>query len=143
MGVEDSQRKKILRMVDANFNRAKEALRVVEDLCRFFLEEPSLTAKFKQCRHGLTRALLKFPIPYKALAASRNSRDDVGKNHGIQDRRRRPDWKDVMLANLKRSEEALRVLEEASKLVAPGRSRSFEKLRFKIYELEKESLRKF
>ena len=45
---------KFLRVIDANFNRAKEGLRVCEDVCRFWLDEEVLTKKFKSLRHRLT-----------------------------------------------------------------------------------------
>ena len=130
------------RVIDANYNRAKEAVRVCEDISRFFLDDVRLTAKFKQSRHALTKALLQFPVPYRRLVAARDSAGDVGKKSRLEDLERRPRVPDLMAANLKRAEEAVRVLEEFSKIVAPRQSPAFQKIRFHLYELEKIAFRK-
>lgn len=132
-----------LRIIDANYNRAKEALRVCEDIARFLMNDSRLTARFKRCRHELTRILLKLPVPYRKLVKSRDSRQDVGRSSQIRDRRGKPSWKDLMAANLKRGEEATRVLEEFAKMWAPVQASAFQKLRFRLYELEKACFRKF
>lgn len=135
--------KRLFRVVDANFNRAKEALRVAEDLSRFILNSKTLSASFKKTRHDLTSCLLTFPVTYVKLLASRNSAEDVAKESGIQDTVKKPDWQDLMIANLKRAQEALRVLEESSKVVSSRHSKRFQNIRFHIYELEKRSILKF
>ena len=56
--------KKLLRMIDANFNRAKEGIRVSEDIARFVLDDKSLAASFKKMRHTLSKILLNFPVSY-------------------------------------------------------------------------------
>ncbi len=134
---------KYLRVIDANYNRAKEALRVCEDICRFLMDDPVLTRRFKQCRHALTKAILEFPVPYRKLVRSRNLSEDVGRRGSIHDLKKRPGWRDVMAANLKRGQEASRVLEEFAKIIAPKQSYHFQKVRFRIYELEKSCFRKF
>ena len=132
-----------LRILDANYNRAKEALRVAEDLARFLMEDKILTAKFKKLRHDLTKILLRFPVSYRRLVAARDSVEDVGKKSLIHDTPGRTRWQDLLTANLKRAQEAMRVLEEVSKVVAPRESGSFQHLRFSLYELEKRTLQKF
>ncbi len=128
-------------MIDANYNRAKEAVRVAEDIARFYLQDRALTSRFKRARHDLTKALLGFKVPYRNLVEARNSKEDVGARGLIRDKKR-PGWKDLLLSNLKRAQEATRVLEEFSKMVEPKKTGSFQRLRFRLYELEKESLRK-
>ena len=86
--------------------------------------------------------MLEFPVPLRRIVASRDVCRDVGRNQPAHDRKG-PSWRDIFTANLKRSEEAVRVLEELSKIVAPSQAGGFERLRFRIYELEKQSLRKF
>ena len=135
-------RKKALRLIDANFNRAKEGLRVCEDILRFMYDDRLLTKSFKQFRHDCTRILLEFPVSYRILVRTRAASRDVGKNNVILEKRK-PTWKDILTSNIKRAQESLRVLEEASKIVAPEKSRSFQSLRFKLYELEKRVLKKF
>lgn len=133
---------KLLRLIDANFNRAKEGVRVSEDIARFVLEDKKLAASFKRMRHDLSRILLAFPVPYARLLESRNSEEDVAKNHDIRDAKS-VKWTDLMTANLKRSQEAIRVLEECSKIISPKHAPHFGRLRFLSYELEKRSIRKF
>ena len=133
---------KILRILDANFNRAKEGVRVCEDVARFVLDDKNLAAHFKKIRHELSRILLSFPVSYLRLLEARNSRADVAKEHDIRDKKT-AGWQDIMMANLKRSQEAIRVLEECSKVLSPRHAVTFGKLRFACYELEKRSLQKF
>ncbi len=132
-----------LRLIDANYNRAKEALRVGEDIARFLLDDAPLTSSFKQTRHDLTRAILRFPVSYRQMVAARNSSEDVGRKSSIQDLKRRPSSFDLLVSNIKRAQEALRVLEEFAKIIAPRHAKSFQKLRFRMYELEKICFRKF
>ena len=117
-------------------------MRVAEDVARFHLADARLTARFKRVRHDLTKALLGFRVPYRRLVEARDSKEDVGARSLIRDKKR-PRWKDLLLSNLKRAEEASRVLEELSKMVAPKKTPAFQKIRFRLYELEKISLRKF
>ena len=132
----------LLRVIDANYNRAKEAIRVVEDIARFHFRDGRLTGRFKRVRHDLTKALLGFKVPDRLLVEARNSEEDVGRSGLIRDKKK-PRWKDLLVSNLKRAEEASRVLEEFSKMAAPARTASFQRIRFRLYELEKESFRKF
>ena len=50
----------VLRILDANANRAREALRVVEDYARFVLNDDRLCASLKQLRHDLSAATAGF-----------------------------------------------------------------------------------
>lgn len=136
-------KRQVLRVLDANFNRAKEALRVAEDLARFILNNRALASDYKRCRHELSRILLVFPVSYVQLLETRDSRRDVGKSSAIQDKKRRPEWCDLMIANLKRAQEALRVLEECAKITAPRQAAKFQKLRFECYELERRTIPQF
>ncbi len=134
-------RSSALRLIDVNFNRVKEGLRVCEDVLRFIYDDKILTASFKRLRHDCSTILLAFPVPYRKLVSARNSRDDVGKKSVILEKKK-PKWNDIFLSNAKRSEEALRVLEESSKVIAPAKAAGFQKLRFKLYELEKKALKR-
>lgn len=129
------------RLIDANFNRAKEGLRVCEDILRFVFDDRAITARFKRLRHECSKILLQFPVPYRVLVRKRDSARDVGKRSFISDKK--PNWKDLLVGNMKRAQESLRVLEESSKIVAPQKSKNFQILRFKLYELEKRVLKKF
>ena len=131
------------RILDANYNRAKEALRMSEDLMRFMAGHRELALAFKNLRHRLSRLLLNFPVAYGSLVAARDAPSDPGRGQWVRDRSSKPDCRDLLTANLKRAQEAVRVLEEISKIVAGRRAPAFEKIRFELYELEKKALRKF
>lgn len=128
-----------LRIADANFNRAKEALRVGEEIARFYFDDKKLTAEYKNCRHQLGKLM---PVAYLKLVGARDSAKDVGKKSWIQDAKR-PGWKDLLVANHKRAQEAVRVLEELAKVFFPESAPKFQALRFRLYELERKSLQKF
>ncbi len=116
----------IYRIIDANFNRAKEAWRVIEDICRFILDEEFLTAEIKSLRNGLTAAM---DVADRRLLAARGSETDVARDRSVPNRK---NTKQVLLANFKRLQEALRVLEE---FIAD--SDQIKDLRYKAYDLEK------
>lgn len=136
-------KRELLRIVDANYNRAKEAMRVCEDIMRFAISDKSLSAQWKKDRHALARIFLKLPLSYRDLVASRDSQRDVGRKSLLRDKVTKLQWEDLLIANAKRGQEAVRVLEELSKVIAPKSSISFQLLRFRLYELEKRSLQKF
>ena len=137
-----SSEKSLLRVLDANYNRAKEALRVCEDIARFYFSDRRLTAQFKRLRHDLTQALIELKIPDRHMVAVRNSKEDVGRSSLIHDKKN-PGWKDIFISNLKRGEEASRVLEEFSKMIDTRKTPLFQKIRFRLYELEKVGIQKF
>jgi thiamine-phosphate pyrophosphorylase len=128
----------IYRIIDANLNRAREGLRVGEEISRFLLNDPALTSEFKKTRHSLRKILEKFPEQLKnKLLEERDSLKDVGllvKEEG----KKRGNFKEIIKANLRRTQEATRVLEEFSGLLNPQLGSKFEKVRFKVYSLEKE-----
>ncbi len=128
-----------LRILDANFNRAREALRVTEDFSRFMMRDAALTSEFKKTRHQLTRILLKFPVSYRKFLDARESGTDVGRHQILKDKKGAVEWRDLMTANFKRAQEAVRVLEEISKAVSSAQAAELQKLRFHLYELEKRS----
>ncbi len=130
-------RRGLLRVLDANANRALEGLRVCEDLARFHLEAPALFRRTRALRHAAARALRSLPIGPSDLARARDSRRDPGRRaHGS----RIASLERLLVINLQRTKEALRVLEECSRLVAPRQSRVFQHLRFRTYEVERDLL---
>ena len=58
---------KILRIIDANANRLREALRVCEDIARFILSDKRATQEFKSLRHRVFLAIRKFDNSEKTL----------------------------------------------------------------------------
>lgn len=126
------------RILDASANRAREGLRVVEDYVRFTLDDPGLTRRLKDVRHRLAAALSG--IDPDLLLGSRDTPGDVGTHIMTQSERTRGNSRAVLSANFKRTAEALRSLEEYSKLVDVWISGRFEVLRYDVYTLEKLTL---
>ncbi len=135
--------KSILRVLDVNLNRTKEALRVAEDMARFILNDARLAGEFKKSRHEVSKTLLSLPVPYVKILETRDAKRDVGKRSVLRDKKRKLEWRDLMVSNMKRAQEGLRVLEECAKMVSPKQSEKFQKLRFECYELERRSIPKF
>ncbi|MBU4305006.1 MAG: thiamine-phosphate pyrophosphorylase [Candidatus Omnitrophica bacterium] len=130
------------RLIDANANRLKEGLRVLEDISRFIAGEKRLTAEFKKIRHLVTEYMLHNTgvSPLEALS-QRQVRFDVGKK-SIESELKRTDVLEIFSANLQRVKESIRVLEEFFKLYDRKTALCFKKLRYRIYSLEKSSIEK-
>ena len=124
---------KLYRLLDANFNRAKEGLRVCEDISRFAFDQRSSTRSFKDIRHELT-ALMKL-LKWKEIIEARDIRGDIGKTSTVSEMKRN-NINDVFFANLQRVKESIRVLEEVSKLISEKTAEKFKRLRYRIYYLE-------
>ncbi|MBX3356833.1 MAG: thiamine phosphate synthase [Phycisphaeraceae bacterium] len=128
-----------LRIIDANLNRAREALRVMEDIARFALDHEPLCRELKGIRHDLhhaTSATLGDNPTEVALYASRDTAGDVGTSVSTAGEGRRDDLRHVAIAAGKRLTEALRSIEECAKL-APGAGAEFERLRYRSYEADR------
>jgi len=130
------ERSAVLRILDANANRAREALRVAEDYARFALDCPRLASELKSLRHGLRQALDSLGLPAEALLAARDTAGDVGTGLTAAPERRRANAADVAQAAFKRLEEALRCLEEYGKLLSAQAAEALEATRYRAYELE-------
>jgi thiamine-phosphate pyrophosphorylase len=122
------------RILDVNSNRAREALRVVEDYCRFVLNDRCLCSEVKQLRHDLAAILADIPLNH--LLAARDTPNDVGTDVSTTSERERCSPRAVAEANLKRLQEALRSVEEFAKLRSPRMSEAVERIRYRAYTLE-------
>lgn len=127
------------RVLDANLNRGREALRVLEDYCRFVLNDRILTEEVKGLRHSLAEVSAQLP-PHLLLAA-RDTLGDVGTTVSAGGEYDRGSVAQVALVNLKRLQEALRSLEEFGKLFGTGFARHVEVLRYRSYTLERAVVR--
>ncbi|MBN2808671.1 MAG: thiamine phosphate synthase [Deltaproteobacteria bacterium] len=126
----------VYRVLDVNFNRLREGLRVVEDYCRLVCDDEQ-ALRIKDMRHRLRR----LPDEKSVLCtlAARQVESDIGRRTFTDSEADRGDWRELVQANLKRAQEAARVIEECSKLIdQPGLSREIKALRFELYDLEKD-----
>ncbi len=130
---------RLSRIIDANYNRAKEGLRVCEDIFRFMKDDQKTTACFKKLRHDLTSAVSVFGL--KDIMASRDIAGDVGRRT-IAAESRRKGVADIFYANSQRVKESLRVLEEFAKLKDTRAAGMLKKLRYTVYDIEKITLKK-
>src|SRR5262245_25384532 len=103
------------RIIDANANRAREALRVMEDVARFSLNHAALSGSLKSIRHDIQATLESLSLDRTALVASRDSDTDVGTTIKTETEFARAGLHDTAAAAASRLTEALRSLEEAAK----------------------------
>ena len=125
------------RIIDANINRAKEGLRVCEEITRFILNNKTLTAGFKKVRHALETAARQLGAKQE-LVKDRDSAKDIGKRI-YADELNRKGIPDIFFANIQRIKESIRVLEEFSKLKNKSSSLKFKELRYRVYTIEKQA----
>lgn len=123
----------LLRVVDANLNRLKEGIRVIEDIARYVHNDKELSTSLKTLRHQCRIE------PLEALLASRDSVNDVLRPT-MQSEMNRTDLLSIIIANYKRAQESSRVLEELYKIVEPALSEQFKTIRYELYTLEKKNV---
>lgn len=129
------------RALDANANRAREGLRVLEDLARFVLAREDLCARAKAARHGVAEGLSAAGVDGLSLLASRDAGGDPGTGVKALGEGQRDGLSGVALAAGKRAGEALRVIEELVKTWPGGRDdawRRVEAARYAVYDLERD-----
>lgn len=103
----DSHR--LIRIIDVNFNRAREATRVIEDYTRFVLDNESLSASLRNIRHSLTEIIKRLEAGNQnLLIRARNVEDDIGKENISKS----SSTHEIIIANFKRLQESLRSLAE-------------------------------
>jgi len=125
----------IFRVIDANLNRLKEGIRVIEDIARYSHNNKKVASKLKQLRHKSNIDDLQ------NLLASRDSINDVLRPT-ISSEMDRNGLKSIIVANYKRAQESSRVLEEMYKIIDPALSETFKQIRYELYTLEKDNLLK-
>ena len=128
----------VFRALDANCNRAREGFRVAEDVARFILNDVSLLDRLKKLRHGVTAAEKSLFKSRSLRAVARDVERDLGRGNKEKGEKLRLDPRELLKANLKRAQEALRSLEEFSKLIRHPASARFKKLRYECYQVEED-----
>ncbi|MEE3719139.1 thiamine phosphate synthase [Tumidithrix elongata RA019] len=130
-----TQSQRILcRILDANLDRSREALRVIEEWCRFGLESAELSNRCKQLR----QALAIWHVD--ELRQARNTPADVGTALTHDNEEKRSSLQAVLRANFCRLQEAMRVLEEYGKVYDPQMGEAFKQMRYQVYTLESQIL---
>ncbi len=120
----------LFRVIDANLNRLKEGIRVVEDIMRYRDNNKELSKKLKELRH---RARINETVE---LLTHRDSINDVLRP-STSSELNRTDITSIITANFKRAQESSRVLEELFKLHSAEYSENFKYIRYELYNLEK------
>ena len=127
-----------LRIIDANLNRIGEGLRVLEEVSRLVLNSGDLSQSLKNLRHGLVRVELALE---QQFIQARDAAGDVGKDLEVPGEARQKDLAAVVIANSRRVQESLRVMEEMAKLPETTlNSEKYKQARFSLYTIEKELL---
>jgi thiamine-phosphate pyrophosphorylase len=126
----------VFRALDANCNRAREGFRVAEDVARFVMNDARLLSQIKKIRHGVTKAEKSLFGSPKLRSLARDVAKDMGRGNQEKAEKARADAGELLKANLKRAQEALRSLEEFSKLIQHPASRQFKRLRYDAYKIE-------
>lgn len=124
------------RIIDANANRAREGLRVLEEIARFHLDDAELSRVLKQMRHDLVNEVERLPISAGERLGARDTPSDVGTAISTTSEGERRSIDVLAGSGSARVSEALRVLEETVKLTGADAA-GFEALRYRLYEAER------
>ena len=121
----------IERIVDANLNRLREALRVLEDFNRYLWDDKDIGSELKELRHQVSKAYKIDRLIYRDILndVQKESTDSEMKRENIQN---------IITANFSRAEESSRVLEEVFKLKETQLSSLFKNIRYSLYNIEKD-----
>jgi len=126
----DAEDLRIYQIIDANLDRAREGLRVLEDWARFGLGKEKYVKRIKNFRQILGKNHLEV---YKK---SRNYIEDRCKGLTHQEQIKRKTSDQIISSNAGRVQEALRVIEEFSRLHNHQLSQIASEIRYEIYTLE-------
>ena len=127
------------RIIDANANRTREALRVLEETARFLIDDETLSHELKQMRHAFTEAMR----PFDDLILDRDTAGDVGTQITTDQEQVRQGTREVVLAAGSRLAEALRAIEEYAKIDSDFFDQqaklvmACERLRYQSYDVTK------
>ena len=122
---------RVARLIDANLDRAREGLRVIEDWCRFGLDRDDLIVPLKDWRQRLGQQ------HHDRYRRARSTATDVaaGLGHPAQ-ASRGTTAQAIVKANASRVQEALRVMEEFGRNLDPALASTSAEIRYGLYDLE-------
>lgn len=121
---------KIYRILDANLDRAREGLRIIEEWCRFGLNSTELTDRCKHLRQQIGQ------WHSDEIRAARDTPNDAGTELTHPQEQQRSNLDAVLRSNFCRVQEALRVLEEYGKLHSVQMGADCKQMRYQVYTLE-------
>ena len=131
----------VFRIIDANCNRLREALRVIEEYFRFIASDEKISIQLKQLRHSLEK--IDNSLDFLSLLKSRDTKTDPFACIVSKEETNRTTLQDLLAANFKRAQEAARVLEEYSKIIdAVQLCEQAKQIRFSLYAIEKQVMEK-
>ncbi len=130
MGCDPGLDPRVARLIDANLDRAREGLRVVEDWCRFGLDREDLVVTLKDWRQRLGR------LHQDRYKKARSTSTDTGAGLGHPAQLDRHSPRQVVAANCGRVQEALRVLEEYGRSIDAPLAKEAAAVRYGLYDLE-------
>ncbi len=126
------------RLLDANLNRAFEALRTLEDVARF-QDQAAFQSRYKILRHQLRAATQDWK--HEQLYASRDAGHDVGREtKTTAESSRSGGLGEISTAASQRIQQSLRCLEEVSKFIYPSSASAIEAVRYQVYDLNAQML---
>lgn len=120
----------LCRILDANLDRAREGLRIIEEWCRFGLNHSEMANECKHLRQELGG------WHSADIRAARNTPEDPGTSLSHPSEEQRLGISELLQANFSRVQEALRVLEEYGKLYHRDMGGTFKQMRYRVYTLE-------
>jgi thiamine-phosphate pyrophosphorylase len=126
------------RIIDVNLNRLTEGLRVIEDIGRFKVENKAIVNTIRKLKQKIWQNMGE---TRQKVILSRESKEDIGRKPEF-DRIKRHSLNEILTANIKRSQESARVLEEIFKLKDEQTSGLFKSIRFSLYDMEKELVKR-
>ena len=127
---DEPDQSKLFRILDANLDRAREGMRVIEEWCRFGLNDEAATAQLKHLRQEVAR----WHTPEIRLA--RDTPGDVGTALTHPQESTRSSLPKVLQVNFARTQEALRSLEEYGKLHSSEMAAACKQMRYQLYTLD-------
>jgi len=126
----------VYRILDANLNRMREGLRIIEEYYRFIENNKELSITLKGLRHDLI--CIEQEVGRDNLLCNRDTATDCFSKENRPEELTRGDISDIVYASFKRTQEAARTIEEYAKIVGSAKSSQTAKtIRFSLYNLEK------
>jgi hypothetical protein len=126
----------IFRIIDANLNRLREALRVIEEYYRFIDNRTPVCIRLKKMRHSLIEA--ETAVGKERLLLGRDTVSDCFAVGNRPEELERKGIGSLLCANFKRGQEAARVIEEYAKIKGGAiLCEKAKEARFALYQLEK------